>query len=329
MAFKAVSEAKVFTWLMGKFTEPDEIFGPVDLLSLKEGKRRRVTQGKLPEAHAAFLDEFWKASTAIANTLLRIVNERVFDNGGGDEKVPLRCLVAASNEYPQDGELGAMFDRFVLRREVTYVGSRQERKQLLQTPDHTPKNLPALTLQELDRASADASNLPVSDAVWAKVLEIVEKLIDAGIRPSDRRLCQVQSVVKAYAYVMGASKVETWHLHVLRYMLWDVPGENRRKCEQIVDAVACSPLMRMTSLLGQANSVADAVYKADVGAAGQKEKACAAAIAKLDEIHKELMTLEIPKRDDALVLVQGLKKDVQMFLIGANSLSSTSYGDPF
>ena len=118
---KSIHGAKYFSWLMGKFTEPDEIFGPVNILALKAGKRERITTGKLPEAHAVFLDEIWKSSTAIANSLLRAINERVYDNGDGEKKIPLKTLVAASNEYPQDGEFGAMFARFVLRKNVAYV----------------------------------------------------------------------------------------------------------------------------------------------------------------------------------------------------------------
>jgi MoxR-like ATPase len=112
---------KKFTILFTKFTTPEECFGPISVVGLKEDKYRRVTTGKLPEADGAFGDEIWKASSAILNTLLRILNERVYDNGEGVlTPVPLRIFVAASNEWPhaQEGgkELQALFDRFCVIR---------------------------------------------------------------------------------------------------------------------------------------------------------------------------------------------------------------------
>src|SRR5437667_10497817 len=107
-----------FTALLTKFTSPEELFGAISVQGLKEDKYRRVTTGKLPEAELAFLDEVYKASSAILNTLLRILNERVFENGDGTfVRVPLKLCVGASNEWPhsQEGgkELAALFDRFV------------------------------------------------------------------------------------------------------------------------------------------------------------------------------------------------------------------------
>src|SRR5262245_22045640 len=106
-----------FAVLLTKFTCVEEVMGPVSIAALKEDRYRRVTTGKLPEAHLAFLDEVFKASSAILNTLLRILNERVFENGDGSlTRVPLLLCVGASNEYPnaQDGgkELQAVFDRY-------------------------------------------------------------------------------------------------------------------------------------------------------------------------------------------------------------------------
>src|SRR5262245_66567498 len=114
-------EGRRFAILLTKFTTVEEVFGPVSLKGLKEDRFVRVTAGRLPEADLAFLDEVFKASSAILNTLLKVLNERLFDPGDGAAgKVPLRVCVAASNEYPQafEGgkELCAAFDRFLLRK---------------------------------------------------------------------------------------------------------------------------------------------------------------------------------------------------------------------
>src|SRR3954451_5507260 len=135
---------KRFSILFTKFTCPDECVGPVSIQALKEDKYRRVTTGKLPEADLFFADELFKASSAILNILLRILNERVFENGDGTfVKVPLKLCVAASNEWPQaqEGgkELAALFDRFVLRRAVRPILSAVGRKRLLWERDHAPR----------------------------------------------------------------------------------------------------------------------------------------------------------------------------------------------
>src|SRR5947209_3294976 len=116
-----VTGARYFQWLLTRFTTPEELFGPVSLKSLEQDHYTRVTEGKLPMAHVAFLDEVFKASSAILNTLLSVMNERVFHNGAVPQKVPLVSLVGATNELPEEDELLALSDRFLLRYEVDYL----------------------------------------------------------------------------------------------------------------------------------------------------------------------------------------------------------------
>jgi MoxR-like ATPase len=106
-----------FEYMLTRFTEPAEIFGPVDLVSLKEGRYIRRTHGKLPEAEVAFIDEVFKSNSAILNALLTVLNERKFYQDGRPVAVPLEILIAATNEIPDNPELDALKDRFVLRAE--------------------------------------------------------------------------------------------------------------------------------------------------------------------------------------------------------------------
>src|SRR5499433_2199702 len=110
-----------FTYLMTRFTTPEELFGPVSVAGLKRDEYRRITAGKLVEAELVFLDEIFKASSAILNALLKIANERVFHNGGQEMQVPLISLFGASNEMPPGNELEVLWDRFLLRFRVGYV----------------------------------------------------------------------------------------------------------------------------------------------------------------------------------------------------------------
>src|SRR5688500_1672621 len=113
--FAQLVDARYFEYLLTRFTEPNELFGPVDIKEFREGRYTRRTENTLPEAEIVFLDEIFKSNSAILNSLLHIINERKFSNGPQVVPVPLISMYAASNEVPNDESLGAMFDRFLLR----------------------------------------------------------------------------------------------------------------------------------------------------------------------------------------------------------------------
>jgi MoxR-like ATPase len=113
---------RTFTLLLTRFTTPEELFGPMSVAGLKKDEYRRLTAGKLPESELAFLDEIFKANSAVLNALLTLLNERLFDNGSHRITCPLITCFGASNEMPQGEDLGALWDRFALRLMVDYVG---------------------------------------------------------------------------------------------------------------------------------------------------------------------------------------------------------------
>src|SRR5579863_9145514 len=118
---RRIEGANYFQWLLTKFSTPEEIFGAVSLKSLEQDDYRRVTDHKLPEAHIAFLDEIFKANSSILNALLTLINERIFHNGRERVAVPLITMFGASNELPDEDELTALFDRFMLRFMADYI----------------------------------------------------------------------------------------------------------------------------------------------------------------------------------------------------------------
>jgi MoxR-like ATPase len=118
---RRITGAGYFQWLLTRFTTPEEVFGAVSLKALEEDDYRRVTVHKLPEAHIAFLDEIFKANSSILNAILTLINERLFHNGKSITAVPLLTLFGASNELPEDDELMALYDRFLLRFVVGYI----------------------------------------------------------------------------------------------------------------------------------------------------------------------------------------------------------------
>ncbi len=182
--------AKFFKYLLTKFTEPDELFGPLDIVALREGKYVRVTRNKLPEAEIAFIDEIFNASSAILNTLLSIMNERVIYDGYNEIKVPLWTLVSTSNNVPEEPELQALYDRFLYRHFVKPV-SEDKWIQLLNAvwgmevePLEPPK--PILTMSEVRELNKLVFSVDLS-RVREKLVKIFAVLEDHGIHVTDRR----------------------------------------------------------------------------------------------------------------------------------------------
>src|SRR5258708_438680 len=119
--FSRLLQARYFEYLLTRFTEPNEIFGPVDIAAFREGRYQRRIEGMLPEAEIVFLDEVFKSNSAILNALLTLLNERRYVAGGSVLKCPLLMAIGASNEVPADADLAAIFDRFLLRVRADYL----------------------------------------------------------------------------------------------------------------------------------------------------------------------------------------------------------------
>lgn len=277
-----------FSMLFTKFSVPEEVFGPVSISALKEDKYVRVTSGKLPEADYAFCDEVFKASSAILNTLLKILNERVYDAGDGIvRKVPLKLCVAASNEWASSDtgkELAALSDRFLLRRTVSPIRSRAGRDRLLWTADHTPKLSTTITPAEVEDARRAAQSLPWSSEAKEAMEAILSELAREGIRPGDRRQFKTVGVVKAFAFLNSADQVQPEHLEIAQHTLWDVPDEQPTKAAQVIARIANPTGMRVTQLLLEVESV---LASTDVRNLAEAAKAAA----KMGEIDRQLAAL--------------------------------------
>jgi MoxR-like ATPase len=195
-----------FEYLLGRFTEPSEIFGPVDLRRLKEGVVETETFGMLPEAEVAFLDEIFQGSTAILNTLLGVLNERVFRRGHTRVTCPLRVCVGASNALPEDDALAAFADRFLVRAFVEPVPDPMLERlleggwSLGQEAAGRPSSIGDIdTLAEAARA-ADMT------AVRPQLGKAVRILRGAGITLTDRRAVKAQGLIAAAAALAGRER---------------------------------------------------------------------------------------------------------------------------
>ncbi|GAA2747241.1 hypothetical protein GCM10010440_42230 [Kitasatospora cinereorecta] len=210
---------RYFEYLLGRFTEPNELFGPVDLRRLREGTVEFETAGMLPEAEIAFLDEVFLGSTAVLNTLLGLLNERVFRRGRTVLASPLRVCVAAANHLPEDPALAAFADRFLARLFVEPVPDARLEELLAGGRRTTPAGTlggPGV-LDALDRLSTAARHCDLT-AVTPLVAAALRRLREAGVPISDRRAVRSQRLVAAAAVLDGrttASAADLWVLPLI------------------------------------------------------------------------------------------------------------------
>lgn len=278
---------KTFEILLSKFTEPGELFGPVSVAGLKADEYRRLVDGTMLDADVVFLDEIFKASSAILNSTLGVLNERQFRNGRTMLQVPLQLAIAASNEWPggDNGgkELGALFDRFLLRKTVATIRSPEGLDRLLWDASLVPQLTVQVTPAEVLTARTQAGMLVWTPQAKQATVEIIETLRREGIAPGDRRIRQSVGVVQAYSYLCGGTKVTTDHLEVLAHTLWVDPAEQPAKTATVVGKIANPVGFKVNGYLAEADEVLrSAVPSAD----NRKEKLALAmtAATRLEEI---------------------------------------------
>ena len=214
-------EGETFDYLLTRFTEPNEIFGPFDIRKLREGELLTNTEGMLPEASLVFLDELLNANSAILNSLLTALNERIFRRG--KESRPLKALmfVSASNRLPEDDALKALFDRFLLRVHCDNVAAEQL-PEVLDAGWKLGDNKPSASSLHFDEVQSLQSLVPQVElsAIRTEYAELVHRIRHAGIPVSDRRAVKLQRLVAGSALLCGRLQARLSDLWVLKY-IWD------------------------------------------------------------------------------------------------------------
>ncbi|WP_162661113.1 AAA family ATPase [Tuwongella immobilis] len=229
-AFAQAVGGSYFEYLLTRFSEPNEIFGPIDLVRLRDGIVATVTQGMLPEAAFVFLDELFNANSAILNNLLTVLNERTYRRGAEQHRLPLLSLFSASNHLPEDDALNALFDRFLLRHRVEPL-TRDAMPQLLMAgwELEQTKGLPAIAepqpiespvtvddLRQLGQTMLRVELAPIRDSL----ADAIFKVRDLGVAISDRRAVKILKLVAASAVLAGRMQANPSDFWVLRYV-WD------------------------------------------------------------------------------------------------------------
>ena len=260
----AFRDARSFEYLMSRFSTPDEIFGPVSIQKLKTSDTyERAVEGYLPTADVVFLDEIWKAGPAIQNTLLTVINEKLFRNGNREMHLPLKLLVAASNELPAKGEgLEALWDRFVIRIEsrpikleknframLLEVKSEEQRVKKQSSAAEGKANSNAITAEEYaewtERIDKIGVKIEVLDAISAirkslRAVNVDEAAERRNIYVSDRRWKNIVRLLRTSAFMQDREKVDICDLLPIYHCLWQEP-EERDAIRNIVIRALFSP----------------------------------------------------------------------------------------
>ncbi len=228
----AVEGSHYFERLLTKFSTPEELFGPISLSALKADRFERNVAGKLPEAEIAFVDEVFKANSAILNSMLTVMNEKKFHNDGKILKVPLISLWGASNELPEGKELEALFDRFMMRFEVKPLITANSLRKIIMAPEPTAKTF--LTVAELRAEMAKVRDVEVTTETVDALIDVRDVLgAQHGILVSDRRLKKSVNLLKAVAYLGGAQETSPEDLDVLKNCFWREPIEINKIAKEI------------------------------------------------------------------------------------------------
>lgn len=249
----SIEGASYFGWLMTKASPPEEILGPVSLAGLEQDQYCRVTRGKLPEAHIAFLDEIFKCNSTVLNAMLSILNERIFYNDGAAVTVPLQMCVGASNEYPEGAELGALYDRFLGRWWVDDIADEDNFCTMLKSAE--PVGLPgALTFGDVEQARNEVRQVRVSEDALRMLAGVRRSGQQAGVVASGRRWRQSLRYLRGVAWLGGETEVSEDTFGALADVLWREHKE-RPAVLQVIGRVANPAVIKATELLDAAKEL--------------------------------------------------------------------------
>lgn len=261
----AFKDARSFDYLMSRFSTTDEVFGPVSISRLKQSDSyERNVDGYLPTADVVFLDEIWKAGPSIQNTLLTVINEKLFRNGNTEIHLPLKVLIGASNELPAQGEgLEALWDRFIIRIVCKPISNEENFYRMLLDDNGTQpvQTKYAITDAEFSKWQESIRNIIIptdvlrSISVIRKSLESVivqNSSVHRDIYVSDRRWKKITGLLKTSAFMHGRNAADITDLFVIHHCLWNNPEECDDVKQIVMKAVNVpldNKLQRMRDLL--------------------------------------------------------------------------------
>lgn len=264
----SLCQGKYFERLLTRFSVPEELFGPLSMKGLENDLYVRQTEGYLPTAEVAFIDEIFKANSAILNALLTLLNERLFDNGNERLEAPLMCLLGASNELPESEELDALYDRFLIRRSVSQVSNAQVHRLARlaagrDRPAPSSNGNGAADDVAVSGAELDMDDFrTVAERAYAQV-DVPDSVIDLlsaarvhlqdktepPIYVSDRRFMKAVQMLQVVAYGDGRLEVSEYDCLLLENVFGNRPDDSRRVRTFLLDTLASDPGLQQAELV--------------------------------------------------------------------------------
>ena len=258
-------DATSFEYLMSRFSTPDEIFGPVSIRKLKDADiYERQIEDYLPDADVVFLDEIWKAGPAIQNSLLTVLNERIYKNGKTTIKLPMKLLVAASNEIPEAGSgLEALWDRFIVRSISECVKKEDNFYQLMRKTSSDVPQIPDNLLITTDLYAnwqKQIQDVTISKDILLYLTQLRKLLAqkdeeDHNIYVSDRRWTKIGKLLRTSAFLNGRKEIIWSDLLLLRHCIWNEVSEIPRVTKDVLSAATYSEYKALTAVEHQLNTI--------------------------------------------------------------------------
>jgi MoxR-like ATPase len=228
-----------FEYLLTRFTEPSELFGPFDIRKLRDGVLQTNTEGMLPEASLVFLDELLNANSAILNSLLTVLNERVLRRGRETYQLPILTVIGASNHLPQEEALQALLDRFLLRVHSDNVSEKQLGELLAAgwaLEHQNQAEEPVLSVDEIAQLQRSLPKVSLND-VRPAYLKLVTRIRNAGLKLSDRRAVKLQRLIAASTLLCGREKAQVSDFWVMKH-IWDLEEQQESLIAVVEESIA-------------------------------------------------------------------------------------------
>ena len=298
MIFK---DATSFEYLMSRFSTPDEIFGPVSIKKLKDmDTYERLVEGYLPSADVVFLDEIWKAGPAIQNSLLTVLNEKIFTNGRTKINLPMKLLVAASNEIPETGSgLEAIWDRFILRVISESVKDENNFYKMLRGEQNESINIPEtlfITADVFSQWQNEIQKVTLPDDIMLYITQL-RKLFsqnkESKIYVSDRRWVKIGKLLRTSAFLNDRTSVDWSDLILLRHCLWNQVQEIPLVTTAILSAKVYKETKEFESIAEQLNTIKQRRIWVDPLAKGRKNTEVERIKSVLAKMQDDINLLEV------------------------------------
>lgn len=312
MIFK---DATSFEYLMSRFSTPDEIFGPVSIKKLKDmDTYERQVEGYLPSADVVFLDEIWKAGPAIQNSLLTVLNEKIFTNGRTKISLPMKLLVAASNEIPEVGSgLEAIWDRFILRVISESVKDENNFYKMLRGEQNVSINIPEkllITEDVFTHWQNEIQKVTVPDDIMmylTQLRKLFSQKTESPIYVSDRRWVKIGKLLRTSAFLNDRMSVDWSDLILLRHCLWNQVQEIPLITNAILSAKNYKETKELESIAEQLNTIKQRRVWVDPLSKGRKNT-------EVERVKSFLFTIE----DDVNILETKIVAGINQFRNGGN-----------